>query len=331
MAKAADPEGKRTVGIITKCDAVSKGDEQPVSTSPSVNDMLLRCSLQQIISVAQNRTEKLYHGWFAVRNRSTMDIKNGMTISMRHAKEQEFFKQAPWSCLPKDRVGISSMRSFLAQLLYNHIRGEFPQLVDEIRAMVIDCRGKMDALGPARETLVQQRQFLTDIATQYQTKTTEALKGGDNPRYGPKDSRKIMALIHRANERLTNKINLQGHKYKWKSTDEDASTKGQQQKDDLGDYEMGDDGEDEASTESNDNHEDIYSWTIHIPKLPRVGTPRNHQSRRLREPLSRTSRAMAGSHRRIPRHSTSTDPAIQQANVQRSAPRRGSSPKYYGA
>ena len=31
MAKAADPEGKRTVGIITKCDAVSKGDEGPVS------------------------------------------------------------------------------------------------------------------------------------------------------------------------------------------------------------------------------------------------------------------------------------------------------------
>lgn len=34
MAKAADPEGKRTVGIITKCDAVSKGDEQPVLSFP---------------------------------------------------------------------------------------------------------------------------------------------------------------------------------------------------------------------------------------------------------------------------------------------------------
>jgi hypothetical protein len=30
MARAADPEGKRTVGIITKCDALQTGDEQGV-------------------------------------------------------------------------------------------------------------------------------------------------------------------------------------------------------------------------------------------------------------------------------------------------------------
>jgi hypothetical protein len=30
MARAADPEGKRTVGIITKCDALQAGDEQGV-------------------------------------------------------------------------------------------------------------------------------------------------------------------------------------------------------------------------------------------------------------------------------------------------------------
>ena len=32
MAKAADVEGKRTVGIITKCDALQPGDEQFVCT-----------------------------------------------------------------------------------------------------------------------------------------------------------------------------------------------------------------------------------------------------------------------------------------------------------
>lgn len=30
MARAADPAGKRTVGIITKCDAVEEGDEAGV-------------------------------------------------------------------------------------------------------------------------------------------------------------------------------------------------------------------------------------------------------------------------------------------------------------
>jgi hypothetical protein len=30
MARAADPAGTRTVGIITKCDALQAGDEQQV-------------------------------------------------------------------------------------------------------------------------------------------------------------------------------------------------------------------------------------------------------------------------------------------------------------
>lgn len=31
MARSADPQGLRTVGIITKCDAVQPGDEDGVS------------------------------------------------------------------------------------------------------------------------------------------------------------------------------------------------------------------------------------------------------------------------------------------------------------
>jgi hypothetical protein len=30
MARAADPQGARTVGIITKCDALEPGDEEGV-------------------------------------------------------------------------------------------------------------------------------------------------------------------------------------------------------------------------------------------------------------------------------------------------------------
>lgn len=41
MARAADPEGKRTVGIIIKCDALDPGDEQGVWTykHPPAHDL----------------------------------------------------------------------------------------------------------------------------------------------------------------------------------------------------------------------------------------------------------------------------------------------------
>lgn len=220
MAKAADPEGKRTVGIITKCDAVSKGDEQSVSFLSGSQHRTLLMLHPQVLNVARNQTERLYHGWFAVRNRSTMDIKNGMTIPMRHIKEEEFFKQAPWSSLSKDRVGISSMRSFLAQLLYDHIRGEFPQLVEEIRAMVIDCRAQIQQLGEARETNVQQRAFLTSLANRYQNHNTESLKGVYNAKWKPKDPRKLSMHIALENDRLAAKMEEEGHTYEFKEVDE---------------------------------------------------------------------------------------------------------------
>jgi hypothetical protein len=149
-----------------------------------------------------------------------MDIKNGMTIPMRHVKEEEFFRQAPWSTLPKERVGISSMRSFLAQLLYDHIRGEFPQLVEEIRGRVIDCRAQIQQLGEPRETNVQQRAYLTGLANRYQNHNSEVLKGNYNSRWKPKDPRKLRMHIALENDRFTSRMNAKGHTYAFKKVDE---------------------------------------------------------------------------------------------------------------
>lgn len=41
MVRAADPAGIRTVGVITKCDALQPGDEQNVSHYEPANRLLL--------------------------------------------------------------------------------------------------------------------------------------------------------------------------------------------------------------------------------------------------------------------------------------------------
>ncbi|KAL5345014.1 hypothetical protein ACLOAV_009967 [Pseudogymnoascus australis] len=139
MARAADPAGVRTVGIITKCDALQEGDEEGA------------------LKIAQNSVERLHHGWFAVKNRSTKEIQDGVTMEQRHINEKKFFETVPFNQLSKDRVGIPSLKEFLGKLLYTHIRGEFPGLVQEIRKLVHGCRGELDALGPSRQTFMEQR------------------------------------------------------------------------------------------------------------------------------------------------------------------------------
>jgi len=43
-------------------------------------------------------------------------------------------KPSPWGELERNQVGIRPLNTFLGKLLYDHIREEFPTLVEEIAA-----------------------------------------------------------------------------------------------------------------------------------------------------------------------------------------------------
>ncbi|KAL5048581.1 hypothetical protein BDW71DRAFT_213326 [Aspergillus fruticulosus] len=194
MARAADPAGQRTVGIITKCDAVAKGDEAGV------------------IRIAKNQVDKLMHGWFAVKNRSTREIEEGITIEGRHRKEKEFFAGcAPWTELRKDRVGIHSLKKFLGSLLYDHIRGEFPIVIKDIEASLEDTERDLDSLGPSRQTAIDQRRFLNRIANLYQREVDDALSGNYDPELEPDSPLKLRMHVRALNGDFSRKIAKHGH------------------------------------------------------------------------------------------------------------------------
>ncbi|KAJ5940454.1 hypothetical protein N7516_000622 [Penicillium verrucosum] len=160
MARAADSAGKRTVGIITKCDALQAGDEAGV------------------LRIAKNEVERLTHGWFAVRNRSTQELNEGVTIEGRHERERRFFSTTPpWTELKRDRVGINALKSFLGHLLYDHIRSEFPAVVADIERLSLETQKELEILGPSRQTPAEQRRFLTRISSTYQNEVDKALNG----------------------------------------------------------------------------------------------------------------------------------------------------------
>ena len=160
LAREADPAGKRTVGVVTKCDIVQEGDER----TP--------------MKICLNEYERLTHGWFAVRNRSTQDIKNGVTIAMRHVNENEFFdNNKPWSTLPLDRRGVDALASYLGKLQSDHFRKEFPSLSKEIHNKRDINLKKLRDLGEPRQTPTQQRSYLTSIASNYQRRVDDALCG----------------------------------------------------------------------------------------------------------------------------------------------------------
>lgn len=158
-AAGADPEGVRTVGVLTKPDAIQPGDEG------------------RVIDTALNKVTVLHHGWFIVRNRSTDEVKRNISNAERLENEANLFKKDPWRTLPRDRVGVPALEKFLQRLLFDHVRKEFPKMVQEIDAMMEDCERELGALGQRRETSDEQRGVLIGIATDFQISARNAMMG----------------------------------------------------------------------------------------------------------------------------------------------------------
>lgn len=109
MAEQCDPNGERTLGVLTKPDLVDEGAEQA------------------IVDIIEGRSHALNLGWCVVRNSGQQQLQDS-TVE-RHAREKLFFtSEAPWNKLAKDRVGIPALHTLLVEILGELIRREFPNV-----------------------------------------------------------------------------------------------------------------------------------------------------------------------------------------------------------
>lgn len=193
LAKEADPKGTRTVGVLTKPDAIQPGDEG------------------RVIDTATNKITVLNHGWFVVRNRSTEEVQKGISFDERQANEIRFFMKDPWRTLDSDRVGIPALEKFLRKLLFDHIRKEYPSLVQEINTLMERCSKDLENLGPRRESSDEQRRMLIEIATEFQSSAKNSLMGFYEMDCLTQKSLRVRMHIQNLNEEFSDKVWRFGH------------------------------------------------------------------------------------------------------------------------
>lgn len=162
---------------------------------------------------------RLSHGWFAVRNRSTKEIKEGVTMAQRHINEKQFFNTAPWANLRKDRVGIGPLKSFLGQVLFDHIRNEFPGLVNEVRNLTNETKKDLESLGPSRQTSADQRRYLIRSAVDYQRDVSNILSGIYSPRIESGSPRKLRTRLRFLMDEFSSRMAKEGHRWAFKLVD----------------------------------------------------------------------------------------------------------------
>jgi Dynamin central region len=165
-----------------------------------------------VLRIANNEVERLVHGSFVVKNRSTQEIKDGVTVEDRHVREKEFFDTvAPWTELKKDRVGLHALQKFLGGLLYNHIRSEFPGVLKDIEQHSLKTQKELELLGPSRRTTGDQRRFLTRLATAYQRELGNALGGNYNPACETDSPLKLRMHLRNLNDEFALDMARKGH------------------------------------------------------------------------------------------------------------------------
>lgn len=117
IAKEVDPEGVRTIGVITKLDLMDEGTD--------ARDIL------------ENRILPLRRGYIGVVNRSQADIDGRKDIKSALASERKFFlSHASYRHLA-DKMGTAYLQRVLNQQLTNHIRETLPALRSKLEENIM--------------------------------------------------------------------------------------------------------------------------------------------------------------------------------------------------
>ncbi|KAL1282768.1 hypothetical protein QQF64_001571 [Cirrhinus molitorella] len=147
MAQEEDPEGERTLGILTKPDLVDKGTEGTV------------------VDIVHNEVIHLTKGYMIVRCRGQKEIIDKVTINEATATENSFFKDHPhFSKLYEEGFAtIPKLAEKLTIELVHHIQKSLPRLEEQIETKLAETQKELEAYGNGPPTEPAERlSFLID-------------------------------------------------------------------------------------------------------------------------------------------------------------------------
>lgn len=124
LAKEVDPEGLRTIGVITKLDLMDDGTDAR--------------------EILENKIFPLRRGYVGVVNRSQKDIEGRKDIRAALESERRFFLSHPAYRHMADKMGTPYLQRLLNQQLTNHIRDTLPTLRDKLQKQMLSMEKEVN-------------------------------------------------------------------------------------------------------------------------------------------------------------------------------------------
>ena len=127
LAAEVDPEGNRTVGVLTKVDLMDAGTD--------------------VVDILAGRVIPLRLGYVPVVNRGQRDIDNKKKVSAALDAEREFFQNHPSYRSKADYCGTPFLARKLSMILMHHIRNTLPDIKTKIQTQLTKFQMELAALG----------------------------------------------------------------------------------------------------------------------------------------------------------------------------------------
>lgn len=150
LAREVDPEGLRTIGVLTKVDLMDEGTD--------------------VIDILAGRVIPLRYGYIPVINRGQKDIEQRKTIRAALQDEKKFFETHPSYSSKAQYCGTPYLAKKLNSILLHHIRNTLPDIRAKIEATLKIYQNELSSLGPETDmgsTSSIVLGMITDFANEY--------------------------------------------------------------------------------------------------------------------------------------------------------------------
>ncbi|KAJ8246701.1 hypothetical protein GJAV_G00254440 [Gymnothorax javanicus] len=162
MAQEVDPEGKRTLAILTKPDLVDKGTEK------------------NILDIVRNQVIPLSKGYITVKCRGQKQIDDKISLDDAIRTERDFFRRHVYfsGLLYEEKATIQCLATKLTNDLVDHIRKSLPLISEQIKKQLWDTRKELNQFESGPPLDPQKRKiFLIDTLTQFNNKINRLATG----------------------------------------------------------------------------------------------------------------------------------------------------------
>ncbi|XP_075952227.1 interferon-induced GTP-binding protein Mx-like [Anarhichas minor] len=192
MAQEVDPDGDRTLGILTKPDLVDKGTEESV------------------VEIVRNEVIHLKKGYMIVKCRGQKEITERVSLTEATEREKAFFNEHLHfqTLYNEGHATVPKLAEKLTLELVQHIQRSLPQLEEQIKKKLTETQAKLDKCGSGPPADAAERLgFLIDRVAAF-TQDAIRLTTGEDIKFGGKLN--IFAILRQQFAAWKNTIEFSG-------------------------------------------------------------------------------------------------------------------------